>query len=91
MDLDRCSGLQNPGRQSASNRHPINQAVGDVPLDPWKARRPRFPQIALFGRGLGYIDLHLLAAAALNDDTRLWTCDKQLKTVAAELGLAIES
>ena len=45
----------------------------------------------LFGRGLGYIDVHLLAAAALNDDTRLWTRDKQLKTVAAELGLAIES
>jgi hypothetical protein len=27
----------------------------------------------------------------LNDDTRLWTGDKQLKTVAAELGLAIDS
>jgi predicted nucleic acid-binding protein len=45
----------------------------------------------LFGRGLGYIDVHLLAAAALNDDARLWTRDKRLKTVAVELDLAIES
>jgi predicted nucleic acid-binding protein len=45
----------------------------------------------LFGRGLGYIDVHLLAAAALNDDTRLWTRDKQLNRVAVELDLAIES
>ena len=44
----------------------------------------------LFGRGLGYIDVHLIAAAALNDDARLWTRDKRLKTVAAEMDLAIE-
>jgi predicted nucleic acid-binding protein len=42
----------------------------------------------LFGRGLGYIDVHLLAAAALNHDAWLWTRDKRLRTVAAELGLA---
>ena len=42
----------------------------------------------LFGRGLGYIDVHLLAGAALNQDARLWTRDKRLRTVAAELGLA---
>ena len=42
----------------------------------------------LFGHGLGYIDVHLLAAAALNRDALLWTRDKPLKTVAAELGLA---
>lgn len=41
----------------------------------------------IFGRGLGYIDVHLLAAAALND-ARLWTRDKRLKAVAVELDLA---
>ncbi len=42
----------------------------------------------LFGRGIGYVDAHLLAAARLTADTRLWTRDKRLQTVAAELGLA---
>ena len=40
------------------------------------------------GRGLGYIDVHLLAATALHGDARLWTRDKRLKRVAVEMGLA---
>lgn len=42
----------------------------------------------LMGRGLGYIDVHLLAAAALHGDTRLWTRDKRLERVAVEMALA---
>jgi predicted nucleic acid-binding protein len=42
----------------------------------------------LFGRGVGYVDLHLLAAARLSAGTSLWTKDKRLEGVAAELGLA---
>ncbi len=42
----------------------------------------------LFGRGIGYVDAHLLAAVRLTADTRLWTRDRRLQTVAAELGLA---
>ncbi len=42
----------------------------------------------LFGRGLGFIDVHLLAATALNEGARLWTRDKRLKTVAVELDVA---
>jgi hypothetical protein len=45
---------------------------------------------ALFGRGIGYADAHLLAAARLTPDTKLWTRDRRLQTVAAELGLATE-
>ena len=41
----------------------------------------------LHGRGLGYIDVHLLAAALLHTDTRLWTRDRRLKAVAVELGV----
>ena len=43
---------------------------------------------ALFGRGIGYVDAHLLAAARLTLDARLWTADRSLQSVAAELGLA---
>jgi len=43
----------------------------------------------LMGRGIGYIDLHLLALAALSPNTRLWTRDKRLNTVATELKLTL--
>ncbi len=38
----------------------------------------------VMGKGLGYIDVHLLAAALLADVT-LWTLDKKLDKVAGEL------
>jgi predicted nucleic acid-binding protein len=42
----------------------------------------------LMGLGLGFIDVHLLASAALGNATRLWTRDRQLDAVARKLGLA---
>ena len=42
----------------------------------------------LFGKGIGFIDAHLLAAARLTPGSRLWTRDKRLLTVAATLHLA---
>ncbi|HEX6161228.1 MAG TPA: PIN domain-containing protein [Thermoanaerobaculia bacterium] len=42
----------------------------------------------LMGRGIGYVDAHLLAAVALTPDARLWTRDKRLAAVASDLGLA---
>ena len=43
---------------------------------------------ALMGRGLGYIDVHLLASVALAGTARLWTRDKRLAVVAVDLKLA---
>lgn len=40
----------------------------------------------LMGRGLGYIDLHLLAGA-LMDRVPLWTLDTRLAGIAAQLGI----
>ena len=40
---------------------------------------------ALMGKGIGYIDAHLLAAVQLTPDTHLWTLDKRLAQVAAQL------
>ena len=45
-------------------------------------------QHALMGRGIGYVDVHLLAAVALDGATRIWTRDKRLQTVADALALA---
>ena len=43
----------------------------------------------LMGRGLGYVDIHLLASAVL-DDSRLWSLDKRLDQAARALGVAAE-
>jgi predicted nucleic acid-binding protein len=43
---------------------------------------------ALFGRGVGYVDVHLLAAARLTTGAGLWTKDKRLHGIAVQLGLA---
>lgn len=41
-------------------------------------------QFELMGRGLGYIDVHLLASARLGGDA-IWSRDKSLDAAAAEL------
>lgn len=43
---------------------------------------------ALMGRGVGYVDAHLLAAVSLGGSTQLWTRDKRLRSVAEALELA---
>jgi len=43
---------------------------------------------ALMGRGIGYVDVHLLASVALAGTAQLWTQDKRLAAVAADLELA---
>jgi hypothetical protein len=42
----------------------------------------------LMGRGVGYIDVHLLVSAALSGGARIWSRDRRLAEVAAELDLA---
>jgi predicted nucleic acid-binding protein len=42
----------------------------------------------LAGLGIGYVDAHLLAAARLTPDARLWTRDRRLAEAAERLGLA---
>jgi predicted nucleic acid-binding protein len=42
----------------------------------------------LFARGLGYVDLSLLASTMITPDARLLTHDRRLAMVAAELGIA---
>ena len=36
----------------------------------------------LHGKGIGYVDAHLLASAALSAGTTLWTRDKRLRAAA---------
>jgi len=41
---------------------------------------------SLMGRGLGYIDMHLIASALLTK-VPIWTLDKKLKEVSSKLRL----
>jgi len=41
----------------------------------------------LMGRGIGFVDIHLLASAQLTG-IKLWTMDKRLNSAAAQLELA---
>lgn len=74
------------------NRRELLDLLGRIPL----ARRASDAEAlafidlrALMGRGIGLIDVHLLASAALAA-ARLWTHDRRLAAVAAELDLAFE-
>ena len=43
----------------------------------------------LWGRGMGWVDAHLLASALI-EQCRLWTLDRALGRAARELGVATE-
>jgi predicted nucleic acid-binding protein len=44
----------------------------------------------LHGKGIGYVDAHLLASAALTEGAKIWTRDKRLRLVAEVLGSAYQ-
>ena len=45
-------------------------------------------QHRLFGRGIGYVDAHLLAATRLSSDALLWSFDQRLVATALQLKIA---
>lgn len=44
----------------------------------------------LYGLGIGYVDVQLLAATRLSPDVNLWTLDKRLFAAASRLGCAVD-
>ena len=42
----------------------------------------------LMGKGIGWVDVHLLASTILGGDTLLWTRDRRLAAIADQFGLA---
>ncbi|CAM4258889.1 Ribonuclease VapC [Bordetella tumbae] len=41
----------------------------------------------LYGLGIGYVDLHLLASTLMTDDVRLWTRDRRLQQACAKINV----
>ena len=46
---------------------------------------------SLYSRGIGFVDAHLLASALLDGNLEIWTLDKRLAALAAELGVNAKS
>jgi hypothetical protein len=46
---------------------------------------------ALHGAGVGYVDVHLLAAVLLVPGSTLWTLDKRLHEAATWIGVATDA
>ncbi len=42
----------------------------------------------LMGKGIGFVDAHLLASCLLTNDMQLWTRDKRLTGIAQQLGVS---
>lgn len=75
------------------NRGAVLELLSNLPLAPRATDAEVLGLLerrALMGRGIGYIDVHLLTSAALAGTARLWTRDKRLAAVAAELALAFD-
>ncbi len=76
---------------SLRQREVVLSALGDLPtvvLASDAEVRTLIESHPLFGRGIGYIDAHLLAAVRLTPASRLWTRDRRLHELAADLGIA---
>ena len=76
---------------SMRNRAEVMRLLGDLP----RAREATHEEVLamidgrrLMSAGIGYVDVHLLAAAALTPSASLWTRDKRLARVATKLGIS---
>lgn len=73
------------------NRREVIALLGRLPAVPTATQAEALDFLerhALMGRGIGFVDVHLLASAALAAPARLWTRDRRLAAVAAALNLA---
>jgi predicted nucleic acid-binding protein len=72
------------------NRAEVLELLGNLPTLPVATNDEVLAFIerrGLMGRGVGYIDVHLLAAVLLEPAARIWTLDRRLATLAAELNV----
>jgi len=75
------------------DRWSILQLLQDLPMSPVADNDEVLffiEEQQLMGRGIGYIDAHLLASVVLEDSSRFWTRDNNLAQLASELNLDYE-
>ncbi len=95
--LSRCAVLVHPfvlGELALGNlrqRTQVLEALSQLPMATAATDSEVLEFIArqsLFGRGIGYVDAHLLAAVRLTSGSWLWTLDQRLQAAASSLELA---
>ncbi len=72
-----------------NNRKEIISLLKDLPIAPlveFKEFLYFIDEHQLSGKGVGFVDIHLLASSKLAR-IKLWTADKRLNSAAADLGL----
>lgn len=62
---------------------PVNSASHDEVMTMIEAR-------SVHSRGIGYVDVHLLAASLITPPVLLWTRDKRLAKVASDLNIGVD-
>ncbi|MCY4283846.1 MAG: type II toxin-antitoxin system VapC family toxin [Thiotrichales bacterium] len=75
-----------------SNRETVLRDLHELPRIPESAHEPVLSLIEserLMGRGVGFIDFHLLCSALHQVDVSLWTRDARLHGVAEDLGVTL--
>lgn len=75
---------------SLKNRRTVLSLLENLPQAPtatYREVQTLIERRRLFGRGIGYVDAHLLAAASLAPGLAIWTRDKRLMGVAGDLDL----
>ena len=76
------------------NRKAVLSLLQDLPAAPVATDEEALFFIeshGLMGRGIGYVDTHLLASVSLAGTGLLWTRDKRLNAVAGSMRLAFET
>ena len=97
--LDRGQVLSHPfvigelALGSLCQREVVHNALRDLPqaiVASDEEVKGFLDQHRLYGLGIGYVDVHLLAATRLTADAALWTRDKRLHAVAQRLAVAAD-
>lgn len=98
--LDRGSVLVHPWvtgelalGHHLSNREEIMELLGRLPQAEVATDAEVLVLIKrrqLYGLGIGYVDVQLLAATRLTRDARLWTADKRLAAAGFQMGLLFD-
>lgn len=76
------------------NREQVLSLLQDLPAAPVATDEEVLYFIegrGLMGKGIGYVDAHLLASISVTGTGRLWTRDKRLDAVAGAIGLAFKT